>query len=112
MDYKIRFGDMEWELPRDGMRAKRICIESSEIRIVEFRPELSHPEWCTNGHVGYVISGELEIRFANQTETYGPGDGIFIPAGQSHKHVPCAKSKRVRLFLYDIREAPPARQHG
>jgi len=38
------------------------------------------------GHIGYVLEDQFEIEYENKKIIYQPGDGIFIPGGEKHKH--------------------------
>ena len=34
----------------------------------------------------HVLEGELEFRYADRTETAGPGKTVFVPAGTAHTY--------------------------
>lgn len=57
--------------------------------------------WYEKGHIGYVLQGEIEIRFDDQTQTYGPGDGILIPDGPEHRHVGKVLSETVTVVFVE-----------
>lgn len=71
------------------------------IRVLEITPDLVHPEWCEKGHAGFVLEGELELRFENQVVQYGMGDGFVNPSGSTDKHIPRALSSRTVLLLFE-----------
>ena len=100
-EYRFRFDDAEWEYPRTGLRTKTVQMDPGRMRLLELAPELCHPEWCTVGHVGYILEGVLEVRFADEVLVYEPGDGIVIPGGEAHKHIPRALTEVVRMFIVD-----------
>jgi quercetin dioxygenase-like cupin family protein len=104
--YRIRFDSLDWICPRPGARFKRLIEGDTQVRLVEFRPELSHPEWCTVGHAGCVLEGVLELEFADQTLRFEAGDGLLIPSGEAHRHIPRALSERVLLLLVEAAPAP------
>ncbi|SRR5579884_953655 len=35
----------------------------------------------------HVLEGELEFRYPDLTETAGPGDTVFVPAGRPHTYI-------------------------
>ncbi|HKO54056.1 MAG TPA: cupin domain-containing protein [Polyangiaceae bacterium] len=60
------------------------------------------PHWCTTGHVGQILAGELEIEFESGTETFRSGDTLFIPPGDLHAHRAVALTPTVvALFVED-----------
>ena len=86
MNYKIDFELLPWETPMRGVR-HRIAEQGGKLlRLVEFTPDME-PHWCQKGHWGYILEGRMEISFENESQVYNPGDGVFIPPGESHKHM-------------------------
>ena len=85
MRYKVDFRDLDWESPMDGVRHKIADHDGTRLRLVEYRIEME-PHWCDRGHIGRVLEGSFEIEFPGATIIYGPGDGVFIPSGDEHRH--------------------------
>jgi quercetin dioxygenase-like cupin family protein len=83
--YRIDFESLEWNSPAAGVRVKVHQQDGRQIRLVEFTSEFVEADWCTKGHIGYVLSGRLEIDFNGNTVEFGPGDGLFVAAGHNHK---------------------------
>ncbi len=100
-EHKVDFAAMDWQRPAPGMRQKVYESSGQRLRLVEFSQELSEPDWCRKGHLGYVLQGELEIDFSGIKVAYGPGDGICIPLGEAHRHKASVLSRVVRLILVD-----------
>lgn len=84
--YKIDFESMAWEEPAAGVRFKAYEQGGRKLRLVEFGKEFIEQDWCTKGHIGYILEGQIEIDFDGKVIIFGPGDGVFIPAGEEHKH--------------------------
>jgi len=84
--YRIDFESMAWESLADGVRFKAYEQDGKKLRLVEFSKEFVEPDWCTNGHIGYILKGKMEIDFGRAKELFGPGNGVFIPAGPQNKH--------------------------
>ena len=102
INYKVDFKSIPWESPIEGMRQKNQRIGSQQLRLVEYSKNLS-PHWCEKGHVGYVIEGQMEIKFGHEVLQYSPGDGIFIPGGQEHRHMGRALTDKVTvIFVEDV----------
>ena len=99
--YKINFQSMEWEKPADGVKFKVHQQAGRQIRLAEFGKEFVEPDWCTKGHIGYVLEGEMEIDFDGKKEVFGPGDGLFIPTGEEHKHKGRVLTDTIKAILVE-----------
>lgn len=99
--YKVDFTQAAWESPRPGARQQLVSNATRQMRMVEFTPQMSHPDWCSVGHSGLVLEGRLELQFVSETLVFEPGDGLFIPPGDAHKHIPRALTDVVRMILVD-----------
>jgi quercetin dioxygenase-like cupin family protein len=105
--YRVDFDRVPWEAPMKGLRFKAVRQGGRQLRLVEYTNEME-PHWCEKGHIGYVLEGQLEIRFPGEVCTYAAGDGVFIPAGPEHKHMGRALTDVVRvLFVEEV--APGSR---
>lgn len=100
--YKVDFGSMPWEQPAAGVRFKACEQDGRRLRLVEFTRDFVEPDWCTKGHVGYVLDGELAVDFHGQVVTFRAGDGLFIPPGEEHGHKAKVLSDRARVFLVEM----------
>jgi hypothetical protein len=63
---RIAFREMAWAEAGSGARSKQAGAGGQRIRVLEITPDLVHPEWCEKGHAGFVLEGELELRFEDQ----------------------------------------------
>lgn len=99
--FKVDFDVLEWQSSLPGARAKVHRDGSKQIRLVEFTAEFVEPQWCEKGHIGFVLSGTLEIDFRDQTILYPEGSGLFIPAGASSAHKARSVTPVVRLVLVE-----------
>jgi mannose-6-phosphate isomerase-like protein (cupin superfamily) len=97
--YRVDFGSLEWRHPDEGVRSKVYKQDGRQIRLLEFTSEFVEAVWCTRGHIGYILEGRLEIDFSGEIMEFGPGNGIFIPAG--HKHKARVLSDVVRLVMVE-----------
>ena len=97
--YKIDFESMEWEVPTDGVRFKAYEQGGKKLRLVEFAKEFIEPDWCDKGHIGLILEGQMEIDFDGKIVAFGPGDGVFIPAGEKHKHKARVLTDKVKAIL-------------
>ena len=99
--YKIDFESMGWEVPVRGARFKAYEQGGRKLRLVEFGKEFVEPDWCTKGHIGYILEGQIEIDFDGNVITFGPGDGLFIQPGDKHKHKGRVLTDKVKAILVE-----------
>ena len=99
--YAVNFDELQWESPISGARFKSFSRDGKKLRIAEFTSEFVEPHWCEKGHVGIVLSGELEIDFKGKVVRYPEGAAIFIPAGTAYGHKGRSITPIVRLFLVE-----------
>ena len=97
--YRLDFESIAWESPADGVRFKAYQQNNKKLRLVEFSKNFVEPDWCTRGHIGYILAGQMEIDFDGNKEVFGPGDGVFIPAGRQHKHKGRVLTDKVKAIL-------------
>ena len=92
---------MQWETPAEGVRFKAFEQDGRKLRFVEFAREFVEPDWCVKGHIGYILEGQMEIDFNGKKGVFGPGDGIFISAGEKHKHKGRVLTDKVKAILVE-----------
>ncbi len=97
--YKVDFESMQWEAPAVGVRFKAYEQDGRKLRLVEFSKEFVEPDWCTKGHIGYILEGQLEVSFDGKVVVFGPGDGLFISPGEKHKHKGRVLTDVVKIIL-------------
>jgi quercetin dioxygenase-like cupin family protein len=101
-DYLIDFDSMDWESPAPGVRYKAYIRDNYRIRLVEISEGLSEEDWCTKGHIGYVLEGSFSIDFNGNVIPFKAGDGIFIPAGEENEHkAKVIKGEKALLILFE-----------
>jgi gentisate 1,2-dioxygenase len=99
--YRVDFDSLPWESPAAGVRAKAYEQGGRKLRLAEFGGEFVEPDWCTKGHVGYVLEGQMKIDFDGKTVVFSRGDGIFIPAGEEHRHKAKVLTDSVKVILVE-----------
>jgi quercetin dioxygenase-like cupin family protein len=98
---KVDFESMVWEVPARGVRFKAYERGGRKLRLVEFARDFVEPDWCVKGHIGYILEGQMELDFDGEKEIFGPGDGVFIPAGEGHKHKGRVLTDTVKVILVE-----------
>lgn len=99
--HRVDFAALAWEELAAGLRQKVYGRDHRRIRLLEFARGFQEPDWCTRGHMGYMLEGRLEIDFAGNKVVYVPGQGIFIPAGDEHRHKATALTDKALLVLVE-----------
>ena len=99
--YRIAFDSLSWESQLPGVRYKAFVHGGTKLRLAEYSRGFVAPDWCTEGHVGYVLEGEVDIDFGGRVVRFSAGDGLFIPEGEAHRHKPIVVTDVVRLVLVE-----------
>lgn len=98
----IQFSLIPWEVPRKGHYQKVIIRDQQKLRLLRFTEDFTEEHWCTNGHIGFVVEGEMTINFNGLFKHYKRGDGLWITSGEAEKHkVIIAKDNFVELILFE-----------
>src|SRR5262245_45169756 len=100
-EFKVDFDSMEWQSNRPGARFKLHSSGTRQLRLVEFTSDEVAPDWCNQGHIGFVLSGALTIDFRGKVLSYAEGDGIFIPSGSSTAHRATSMTPGTRLVMVE-----------
>jgi len=98
---KINFAATSWDEPDVGVRSKVAVRNGKTLRVVEFTDRFIEHDWCRNGHIGYVLEGDLEIHFSDRVESFTAGDGIMIAGGEGERHKAKVLGSAVRLVLVE-----------
>lgn len=98
----IKFEALEWDQPKAGVEQKVYSDGVNRMRILRFSDDFVEEEWCTKGHIGYVLEGEMRIDYNGEIKSYSKGDGLWITQGEHSKHkVIMEKGKHVELVLFE-----------
>jgi hypothetical protein len=98
--YLIDFKSMNWESHASGVRQKVFIKGDERIRLVEFSEQFVEKDWCTKGHIGYVIEGGISIDFNGKQVNFKAGDGLFITEGDKHTGS-VAKGEKALVILFE-----------
>jgi quercetin dioxygenase-like cupin family protein len=73
----------------------------ARLRLAEFTKDFVEPDWCTKGHIGYVLEGRMEVDFHGHVVTFRAGQGLFIPPGSEHGHKARVLTDSVTVILVE-----------
>lgn len=100
VSYKVDFQELEWISLMKGVREKSVSQKGKKIRLVEYTKDMEL-HWCNKGHYGCVQAGSMKIEFKNEAHTYIPGDYVFIPGGDEHKHKAIPLTDKVKIMFIE-----------
>ena len=100
-EFVVDFDSIPWTSPAPFIRFKAAKLGEQKLRLVEFAREFVEEDWCTKGHIGYLLEGEMEIDFDGTRVSVKVGDGILIPAGVQSRHRARILSEIARLILVE-----------
>ena len=98
---RVDLDQIAWDNKSAGTRVKRQLRHGKQMRLIEIGPDSGEPDWCEEGHVGYILEGELETSIDGTIVRLSAGDGLIIPSGKEYRHKPKAVNGAVRLILVD-----------
>jgi uncharacterized cupin superfamily protein len=104
MDVHVELDTIRWQEDRPGARFKSFASGGQRLRLLELSEEFVEDDWCTEGHVVYVLDGELsvELKGAGLTRLQA-GDASFLPAGEAGAHRPVlGPGERALLLLFEL----------
>lgn len=101
-NYLIHFESTPWDTSNIGIEQKTYSDGDQKLRLIVFKDDFIEDGWCTKGHVGYVLEGEMKIDINGSIYNYKQGDALMIDSGEKHKHkVRIEKGKYVKLILFE-----------
>lgn len=103
---QIDFATLAWDGWNSETLARVKAAESDgyEVRLFELGPGFVEPQWCTRGHVGYVVSGQYITDLDSETLQMRAGQGFVLPPGVRHRSRNTGAMPAI-VFLVDL-DAP------
>ncbi len=98
----LDFDSIDWADDQPDIHSRALSALAQRWAIVEYEPGAAREEWCTDGHRGYVLAGEIEYEFDDGSPplAVGEGQGFWLAADTGHRGRN-AGSRPTRLFLID-----------
>jgi quercetin dioxygenase-like cupin family protein len=99
---RLDFDSIGWENDQSDIRSRAVRALEQRWAIVEYEPGATREEWCTDGHRGYVLAGQIEYEFDDGSERLAleQGQGFFLAARTGHRGRNPGHTT-TRLFLVD-----------
>lgn len=80
----IRFPNLPWE-PGAHPNERKKAARAGGATLLEFGPDFRDPNWCENGHAGFVIEGRLGLEFRGRSEVIDSGEAFLVDPGTPHR---------------------------
>ena len=92
----VALNDMEWSAGAHPLEKKK---SGTGVTLLEFAPGFVDPNWCTHGHVIFMLAGRLELQLDEATVTVGVGEACVVDEGTRHRA--CNPDGEIaRLFVF------------
>jgi hypothetical protein len=99
----LDFDSIDWADDQPDIHSRAENALGQRWAIVEYEAGAAREEWCTDGHRGYVLAGEIAYEFDDGTTPplhVAVGQGFYLAAGTGHRGRNPGGSA-TRLFLID-----------
>ena len=87
VDELVRLSEVDWQPDAEGINVRELTVDGRRWALVRYGPATQRQEWCEDGHLGVVVSGEIEYEFEDGgTPLSGrPGDAFTLSTGRGHR---------------------------
>lgn len=99
---KIEFDSIGWADDQPDIHSRAENALGQRWAVVEYEAGAAREEWCTDGHRGYVLAGQIEYEFDDGSAPLhvDEGQGFYLDGGTGHRgRNPGGVA--TRLFLID-----------
>jgi quercetin dioxygenase-like cupin family protein len=99
---RLDFESIAWADDQADIHSRAAQELGQRWAIVEYEAGAAREEWCTDGHRGYVLAGQIEYEFDDGSPPLAlvQGQGFYLKSGTGHRgRNPGAAT--TRLFLID-----------
>jgi quercetin dioxygenase-like cupin family protein len=87
VDETVALSDVEWRADVDGIEVRELVIDERRWALVRYAPGARREEWCADGHLGVVLSGQIEYEFEDggSPVVAQQGDALTLSTGRGHR---------------------------
>jgi mannose-6-phosphate isomerase-like protein (cupin superfamily) len=98
----LDFESIDWEDDQSDIRSRSLQALGQRWAIVEYEPGARREGWCTDGHRGYVVLGEIVYEFDDGSRplAVSQAEAFYLAAGTGHRGRNPGPAT-TRLFLID-----------
>lgn len=81
---RLPFPSLDWLPGAHPLERKKLVADQS-VALLEFAPGFEDPNWCTRGHIIYVLEGMLDLDLDGGTESLRAGEACVLAPGTRHR---------------------------
>ena len=97
------FDNLPWINAGKGIKYKLYKDGNHIIRLMELTDDYCDNDWCTHGHMAYILDGSFIVKFQDHVEKFKKGDTICIPLGECNKHIASVeKGSTLTMISFEI----------
>jgi quercetin dioxygenase-like cupin family protein len=101
---RLDYPRIDWQPGAHPLEQKKLGALGGAT-LLRFEPGFEDPNWCVNGHAGFVLRGTLRLAFDEGAVEVGEGEGFVIDPGTRHRAANAGKDAVV-LFIAPRGGAP------
>jgi quercetin dioxygenase-like cupin family protein len=81
---RLDFARIDWQAGGHPLERKKLGALGGAT-LLRFEPGFEDPNWCVNGHAGYVLEGTLRLTLDDGAIEAGAGQGFVLDPGTRHR---------------------------
>ncbi|MCU0224595.1 MAG: cupin domain-containing protein [Acidobacteria bacterium] len=101
---RLEFPRIDWQSGAHPLERKKTGALGGAT-LLRFEPGFEDPNWCVNGHAGYVLEGTLRLAFDEGVVEVREGEGFVIDPGTRHRAANAGRDA-VAMFIAPRGAAP------
>ena len=107
-DAVVELSAADWEPDVPGIRVREREIGGRRWALVEYAPGARRDEWCHDGHLGVVLSGQIAYEFddGGPNVVAATGDAFTLSTGRGHRGRNEGADATTLFLIDDPAEAP------
>ena len=94
---RLVYAKLPWQPGGHPLERKKLGALGGAT-LLRFEPGFEDPNWCVNGHAGFVLEGALRLALDEGFLEVGEGEGFVIDPGTRHRAAN-AGPRAVVLFI-------------
>ena len=108
VDELVRLSEIEWRPDVEGIQVRELTVDGRRWALVQYAPGAKRQEWCEDGHLGVVLSGEIEYEFEDGGNPLASrqGDAFTLSTGRGHRGYNTGPTEAVLLVIDDPAQPP------
>jgi quercetin dioxygenase-like cupin family protein len=86
-DSAVVLSGIDWRPDVTGIRVRERDLDGRRRALVEYQAGAQREEWCEDGHLVVVVSGQIEYEFEDGRGTVAAkqGDALTLSTGRGHR---------------------------